>query len=134
MGVVKAVNNNIYQEGIKMAVEDSSFTIRWKNKNIFILMIFALMVYQCVCDRRANEQYTKQLNICGRQCDEKGYFKEVCTRMCQSTNCYHEVYMAQSDPIKGKLEYQISQDQFEPQFRKCWIEKWVLDQGSEQKL
>ena len=72
-----------------MAVESCSFVIGWKHKNISILLVLALLVYQGVCDRRANEQYTKQLNICGRQCDEKGYFREVCTRMCQSTNCYH---------------------------------------------
>ena len=41
------------------------------------------------CERRANEQYNKNENACLRQCDEKGYFKEVCTRMCQSLPCYH---------------------------------------------
>ena len=58
-----------------MAVQGCSFVIGWRHKDIFILLVFALIVCQGVCDRRANEQYTKQLNVCSRQCDEKGYFR-----------------------------------------------------------
>ena len=75
--------------GIIINLHRSGFMRLWMGGKVVTLLVVCSILCLGSCERKANEQYNKNENACLRQCDEKGYFKEVCTRMCQSLPCYH---------------------------------------------
>ena len=90
-----------------------------------VLIVLLLLLIHCHSNSvLATEHYNKKYHTCTRQCEEKDYFKLVCTRMCQSLACYHQVYLSQEEPVKGKLEYHINMDPSEDAFRDCWKNIW----------
>lgn len=83
-----------------------------------------LAVLMLLCWRGASEnkhysdQYAKIKLNCSSRCLAKGYFQDVCTKVCMSSHCNHHVYMQEDSTFT--LELGVN-DPREQNFRKCWM-------------
>lgn len=84
-----------------------------------ILMLLLLFCWGCLCDNKHHsDQYAKLKLNCNSRCLSKGYFQDICTKICMSSHCYRHVYMQEDSTFT--LELGVS-DPYEQNFRKCWM-------------
>ena len=82
------------------------------------------MLWLCLCwigqcdSKHHSDQYAKMKLSCNSRCLAKGYFQDICTKVCMSSHCYHEVYLREDSAFR--LELGVS-DPHEQSFRKCWM-------------
>lgn len=58
------------------------------------IIILALVVVCSLCMdvRYLNEQYFRRKTNCTNRCLSKGYFQDLCIKLCMSPSCYHQIY------------------------------------------
>lgn len=57
-------------------------------------VILALLVVWCLCvdSRYLNDQYVRLKTNCTTRCLSKGYFQDLCIKLCMSPSCYQQIY------------------------------------------
>ena len=85
-----------------------------------LVLTLALLAHPVAAGSVRSEQYTRSRNKCSGLCAEKGYFQALCARMCQSLNCFRQVYKEGAVEL---LELGLEVDLHESAFRGCWMEE-----------
>jgi hypothetical protein len=71
----------------------------WRRGLILIVMIACCF---CLDTRYLNDQYVRLKTNCVSRCQPKGYFQDLCVKLCMSPSCYHQIYQ-QSNTSKLEM-------------------------------
>lgn len=75
-----------------------------------LLVCMLLVQVNSTYNRKANENYNRLEFRCNQKCDDRGYFKELCIKMCLSVPCYQQIYQKGEVVGAGGLEYGLMED------------------------
>lgn len=82
-----------------------------------VVLMLVFWISECE-NKHYSDQYAKMKLSCNSRCLAKGYFQDICTKICLSSHCYNQVYIQGNSAFT--LELGVS-DPNEQTFRKCWM-------------
>lgn len=62
-------------------------------KSTTFLLIFSLLIVLIHGESKfLSDRYSRLKQTCTNRCIEKGYYQDICTKLCMSRNCFNNIY------------------------------------------
>lgn len=87
---------------------------------LFLMMVACLSMH----GKYHNDQYVRLKLSCTNRCEPKGYFQDLCIKICLSPICYQEVYLGKENTEGPVFELGLA-DTDETKFRRCWLDNFA---------